>query len=240
MWSVHAVFLAERFFLIKVFLFDCLPLFICPGQQIVLYLPVLSFSTFAFYPPLLFSSMFFLKLSHLFYYFGFFPKHQNSLTLFGGLCNFFFNFLSARAINLFLTNKVRASAWEVWVPITYDAWHLSRNAFVVPSGPPRGVEAETVNSSAVRVTWWAPAPERQHGQIRGYQIHYVRMNYGEPQGQPFIKDILTEDSQVTQPYTSSSSNQCIVNNQSNLIVWLNPQRNPPTVWYYMDILCDEI
>ncbi|XP_061627383.1 receptor-type tyrosine-protein phosphatase S-like isoform X19 [Phyllopteryx taeniolatus] len=65
----------------------------------------------------------------------------------------------------------------------------------LPSGPPRGVDAETVNASAIRVKWRAPAPELQHGQIRGYQVHYVRMNYGEPQGQPFIKDILMEDSQ---------------------------------------------
>uniref|UniRef100_A0A3Q1JJP2 Receptor-type tyrosine-protein phosphatase delta n=1 Tax=Anabas testudineus TaxID=64144 RepID=A0A3Q1JJP2_ANATE len=73
---------------------------------------------------------------------------------------------------------------------------LIRTEEDVPSGPPRGVEAETVNASAIRVKWRAPAPERQHGQIRGYQVHYVRMNYGEPQGQPFIKDILIEDSQV--------------------------------------------
>uniref|UniRef100_A0A673AFM2 Receptor-type tyrosine-protein phosphatase delta n=1 Tax=Sphaeramia orbicularis TaxID=375764 RepID=A0A673AFM2_9TELE len=73
---------------------------------------------------------------------------------------------------------------------------LIRTEEDVPSGPPRGVEAETVNSSALKVTWRAPAPERQHGQIRGYQVHYVRMNYGEPQGQPLIKDILIEDSQV--------------------------------------------
>ncbi|KAI3352447.1 hypothetical protein L3Q82_005401 [Scortum barcoo] len=72
---------------------------------------------------------------------------------------------------------------------------LIRTEEDVPSGPPRGVEAETVNASAVRVKWRAPAPERQHGQIRGYQVHYVRMNYGEPQGQPFIKDILIEDAQ---------------------------------------------
>uniref|UniRef100_A0A673AGZ3 Receptor-type tyrosine-protein phosphatase delta n=1 Tax=Sphaeramia orbicularis TaxID=375764 RepID=A0A673AGZ3_9TELE len=72
---------------------------------------------------------------------------------------------------------------------------LIRTEEDVPSGPPRGVEAETVNSSALKVTWRAPAPERQHGQIRGYQVHYVRMNYGEPQGQPLIKDILIEDSQ---------------------------------------------
>ncbi|KAA8594892.1 hypothetical protein FQN60_012027, partial [Etheostoma spectabile] len=72
---------------------------------------------------------------------------------------------------------------------------LIRTEEDVPSGPPRGVEAETVNASAVRVKWRAPAPERQHGQVRGYQVHYVRMNYGEPQGQPFIKDILIEESQ---------------------------------------------
>ncbi|XP_013884056.1 receptor-type tyrosine-protein phosphatase delta isoform X6 [Austrofundulus limnaeus] len=65
----------------------------------------------------------------------------------------------------------------------------------LPSGPPRSVEAETVNASAVRVKWRAPAPELQHGQVRGYQIHYVRMNYGDPQGQPLIKDILIDDSQ---------------------------------------------
>ncbi|XP_037530274.1 protein tyrosine phosphatase receptor type Db [Nematolebias whitei] len=72
---------------------------------------------------------------------------------------------------------------------------LIRTEEDVPSGPPRLVEAETVNASAVRVTWRAPAPELQHGQVRGYQIHYVRMNYGEPQGQPLIKDILIDDSQ---------------------------------------------
>lgn len=92
---------------------------------------------------------------------------------------------------------MKAFTWEVWASIICDPWPLSQNAFLVPSGPPRGVEAETVNASAVRVKWRAPAPEKQHGQIRGYQVHFVRMNYGEPQGQPFIKDILIEDTQVT-------------------------------------------
>uniref|UniRef100_A0A8C5NDK1 Receptor-type tyrosine-protein phosphatase delta n=1 Tax=Gouania willdenowi TaxID=441366 RepID=A0A8C5NDK1_GOUWI len=73
---------------------------------------------------------------------------------------------------------------------------LIRTEEDVPSGPPQGVEADTVNASAVRVKWRAPAPELRHGQIRGYQVHYVRMNYGEPQGQPFVKDILIDDSQV--------------------------------------------
>uniref|UniRef100_A0A8C5HPM0 Receptor-type tyrosine-protein phosphatase delta n=1 Tax=Gouania willdenowi TaxID=441366 RepID=A0A8C5HPM0_GOUWI len=72
---------------------------------------------------------------------------------------------------------------------------LIRTEEDVPSGPPQGVEADTVNASAVRVKWRAPAPELRHGQIRGYQVHYVRMNYGEPQGQPFVKDILIDDSQ---------------------------------------------
>ncbi|XP_027871953.1 protein tyrosine phosphatase receptor type Db isoform X5 [Xiphophorus couchianus] len=72
---------------------------------------------------------------------------------------------------------------------------LIRTEEDVPSGPPRGVEAETVNASAIRVKWRAPAPELQHGQVRGYQVHYVRTNYGEPQGQSLIKDILIDDSQ---------------------------------------------
>lgn len=49
-------------------------------------------------------------------------------------------------------------------------------------------------------------PTKQHGQIRGYQVHYVRMVNGEPTGQPVIKDILIDDAQVhhpPQPVTSS-------------------------------------
>lgn len=49
-------------------------------------------------------------------------------------------------------------------------------------------------------------PTKQHGQIRGYQVHYVRMVNGEPTGQPVIKDILIDDAQVQhppQPATSS-------------------------------------
>uniref|UniRef100_A0A8C7B4T2 protein-tyrosine-phosphatase n=1 Tax=Neovison vison TaxID=452646 RepID=A0A8C7B4T2_NEOVI len=45
----------------------------------------------------------------------------------------------------------------------------------VPSAPPRKVEAEALNATAIRVLWRSPAPGRQHGQIRGYQVHYVRM-----------------------------------------------------------------
>ncbi|XP_035385733.1 receptor-type tyrosine-protein phosphatase S isoform X27 [Electrophorus electricus] len=65
----------------------------------------------------------------------------------------------------------------------------------LPSGPPRKVEVEAVNSSSVKVVWRSPVPNRQHGQIRGYQVHYVRMLSGEPVGHPVIKDILIDDAQ---------------------------------------------
>uniref|UniRef100_A0A8B9ILF3 Receptor-type tyrosine-protein phosphatase S n=1 Tax=Anser cygnoides TaxID=8845 RepID=A0A8B9ILF3_ANSCY len=67
----------------------------------------------------------------------------------------------------------------------------------VPSGPPRKVEVEAVNSTAVKVSWRSPVPNKQHGQIRGYQVHYVRMENGEPKGQPMLKDIMLADAQVT-------------------------------------------
>ncbi|XP_063326135.1 receptor-type tyrosine-protein phosphatase S-like isoform X13 [Pelmatolapia mariae] len=65
----------------------------------------------------------------------------------------------------------------------------------LPSGPPRKVEVEAVNSSSIKVIWRSPMPTKQHGQIRGYQVHYVRMVNGEPTGQPAIKDILIDDAQ---------------------------------------------
>nr|XP_015201068.1 PREDICTED: receptor-type tyrosine-protein phosphatase delta isoform X43 [Lepisosteus oculatus] len=65
----------------------------------------------------------------------------------------------------------------------------------LPSGPPRKVEVEAVNSTSIKAIWRAPVPNKQHGQIRGYQVHYVKMVNGEPTGQPVIKDILIEDAQ---------------------------------------------
>ncbi|XP_053715382.1 receptor-type tyrosine-protein phosphatase delta-like isoform X1 [Synchiropus splendidus] len=72
---------------------------------------------------------------------------------------------------------------------------LVRTEEDVPSGPPRKVEVEAVNSSSIKVIWRSPMPTKQHGQIRGYQVHYVRMVNGEPTGQPVIKDILMDDAQ---------------------------------------------
>uniref|UniRef100_A0A8C5AZI3 protein-tyrosine-phosphatase n=1 Tax=Gadus morhua TaxID=8049 RepID=A0A8C5AZI3_GADMO len=72
---------------------------------------------------------------------------------------------------------------------------LVRTEEDVPSGPPRKVEVEAVNSSSIKVMWRSPMPTKQHGQIRGYQVHYVRMLNGEPMGQPVIKDMLIDDAQ---------------------------------------------
>ncbi|KAL1776556.1 receptor-type tyrosine-protein phosphatase delta isoform X18, partial [Sigmodon hispidus] len=79
----------------------------------------------------------------------------------------------------------------------------------VPSGPPRKVEVEAVNATAVKVSWRSPVPNKQHGQIRGYQVHYVRMENGEPKGQPMLKDVMLADAQDMiisglQPETSYS------------------------------------
>ncbi|CAM9757490.1 unnamed protein product [Lampetra planeri] len=66
----------------------------------------------------------------------------------------------------------------------------------VPSGPPRRVELETVNSTTVRVTWRTPTAGRQHGQVRGYQVHYSRVEAGQPQGAPAVRDLMLSDKQL--------------------------------------------
>ncbi|XP_041430141.1 protein tyrosine phosphatase receptor type D S homeolog isoform X35 [Xenopus laevis] len=65
----------------------------------------------------------------------------------------------------------------------------------IPSGPPRKVEVEAVNSTSVKVSWRSPVANKQHGQIRGYQVLYVRMENGEPKGQPMLKDVMLADAQ---------------------------------------------
>ncbi|XP_049734994.1 receptor-type tyrosine-protein phosphatase F isoform X3 [Elephas maximus indicus] len=65
----------------------------------------------------------------------------------------------------------------------------------VPSGPPRKVEVEPLNSTAVRVSWKLPVPSKQHGQIRGYQVTYVRLENGEPRGPPVIQDVMLAEAQ---------------------------------------------
>ncbi|XP_053369168.1 receptor-type tyrosine-protein phosphatase S isoform X12 [Clarias gariepinus] len=65
----------------------------------------------------------------------------------------------------------------------------------VPGAPPRRVEVEVINSTALKVMWRSLLPGRQHGQIRGYQVHYVRVENGEARGLPLIKDVMLADAQ---------------------------------------------
>ncbi|KAL2772714.1 receptor-type tyrosine-protein phosphatase F isoform 3 precursor [Daubentonia madagascariensis] len=71
----------------------------------------------------------------------------------------------------------------------------ARTAQSMPSGPPRKVEVEPLNSTAVRVSWKLPVPSKQHGQIRGYQVTYVRLENGEPRGPPVIQDVMLAEAQ---------------------------------------------
>lgn len=66
----------------------------------------------------------------------------------------------------------------------------------VPGAPPRKLEVEAMNSTAIRVTWKPPLQSKQHGQIRGYQVTFSRLENGEPRGQPNILDIALPEAQV--------------------------------------------
>ncbi|XP_042273045.1 protein tyrosine phosphatase receptor type Fa isoform X9 [Thunnus maccoyii] len=71
----------------------------------------------------------------------------------------------------------------------------ARTAQSMPGAPPRKVEADALNSTALRVTWKPPLSVKQHGQIRGYQLVYSRLENGEPHGQPLIMDVSLPEAQ---------------------------------------------
>ncbi|KAM9791529.1 receptor-type tyrosine-protein phosphatase F-like isoform 8-T9 [Syngnathus typhle] len=71
----------------------------------------------------------------------------------------------------------------------------ARTAQSMPGAPPRKLEAEAVNSTAIRVTWKPPLQSKQHGQIRGYQVAYTLVENGEPRGQPNILDVVLAEEQ---------------------------------------------
>ncbi|XP_043941363.1 receptor-type tyrosine-protein phosphatase F isoform X4 [Protopterus annectens] len=92
--------------------------------------------------------------------------------------------------------------YEVWVKAHTDVGPGPESPPVkirtdedVPSAPPRKVEAEALNSTAIRVTWKPPIPNKQHGQIRGYQVIYVQLENNEPRGVPVIKDVMLAEAQ---------------------------------------------
>ncbi|KAM3619127.1 uncharacterized protein V6R79_003378 [Siganus canaliculatus] len=71
----------------------------------------------------------------------------------------------------------------------------ARTAQSMSGAPPRKVEVVVINSTALRVTWKPPLSVKQHGQIRGYQLAYSRLQNGEPHGQPFVLDISLPEAQ---------------------------------------------
>uniref|UniRef100_A0A673K089 Receptor-type tyrosine-protein phosphatase F n=1 Tax=Sinocyclocheilus rhinocerous TaxID=307959 RepID=A0A673K089_9TELE len=86
--------------------------------------------------------------------------------------------------------------YQVWVRAHTDVGPGPESTAVrvrtnedVPGAPPRKVEVEAVNSTAIRVTWKPPLSGKQHGQIRGYQVIYSRLENGEPRSQPNIMDV---------------------------------------------------
>ncbi|XP_053738731.1 receptor-type tyrosine-protein phosphatase F isoform X10 [Synchiropus splendidus] len=71
----------------------------------------------------------------------------------------------------------------------------ARTAQSMPGAPPRKLEVEALNSTAIRVSWKPPLQLKQHGQIRGYQVIFSRLENGEPRGQPNIMDVALPEAQ---------------------------------------------
>ncbi|XP_063153847.1 receptor-type tyrosine-protein phosphatase F isoform X2 [Candoia aspera] len=103
-----------------------------------------------------------------------------------------------------ITNLEKWTEYKVWVRAHTDVGPGPESIPVsvrtdedVPSAPPRKVEVESVNSTAIRVSWKSPISNKQHGQIRGYQVTYVKMENNEPVGPYVIKDVMVAESQET-------------------------------------------
>ncbi|XP_041126658.1 protein tyrosine phosphatase receptor type Fa isoform X5 [Polyodon spathula] len=110
--------------------------------------------------------------------------------------------ISAEATSYVMEDLEKWTEYMVWVRAHTDVGPGPESPPVhvrtdedVPSAPPRKVEAEAINSTAIRVTWKAPLSNKQHGQIRGYQVTYSRLENSEPRGQPLIKDIMLPEAQ---------------------------------------------
>lgn len=50
-------------------------------------------------------------------------------------------------------------------------------------GEPRRIHVEALNSTAIRVEWQPPKRDERHGIIRGYHVHFFKVDdRGQPQG----------------------------------------------------------
>ncbi|XP_060629301.2 receptor-type tyrosine-protein phosphatase F isoform X4 [Anolis sagrei] len=102
-----------------------------------------------------------------------------------------------------ISDLEKYTEYKVWVrahtdvgpgPESIPVW--VRTDEDVPGAPPRKVEVESANSTAIRVSWKSPISNKQHGQIRGYQVTYVKMENNEPVGPHLIKDVVVAESQL--------------------------------------------
>ncbi|XP_030631212.1 receptor-type tyrosine-protein phosphatase F [Chanos chanos] len=110
--------------------------------------------------------------------------------------------ISADATSHVLEGLEKWTEYQVWVRAHTDVGPGPESAPVrirtnedVPGAPPRKLEVEAVNSTAIRVTWKPPLSGKQHGQIRGYQVIFSRLENGEPRGQPNIMDVALPEAQ---------------------------------------------
>ena len=75
---------------------------------------------------------------------------------------------------------------KVMLEILQKVIHL---LLTVP-GEPRKVRLEAINSTSVLVEWRSPANKERNGIIRGYQIHYIKVNdRDEPTGLSEMYDL---------------------------------------------------
>ncbi|XP_029905095.1 protein tyrosine phosphatase receptor type Fa isoform X2 [Myripristis murdjan] len=110
--------------------------------------------------------------------------------------------IGANVTSYVLDDLEKWTEYEVWVRAHTDVGPgpespaaRIRTKEDVPGAPPRKVEAEALNSTALRVSWKPPLSVKQHGQIRGYQLVYSRLENGEPHGQPLIVDVSLPEAQ---------------------------------------------
>ncbi|XP_060738322.1 receptor-type tyrosine-protein phosphatase S isoform X7 [Tachysurus vachellii] len=103
--------------------------------------------------------------------------------------------ITLQRLEKWMSYRVSVAAATAVGPGPESATLMCRTDEDVPSAPPRRVEVEVINSTALKVMWRSLLPGRQHGQIRGYQVHYVRVENGEARGLPLIKDVMLADAQ---------------------------------------------
>ena len=81
---------------------------------------------------------------------------------------------------------------------------ISISLITVPDGPPRKVIVEALNSTTISVKWNPPSLDRQHGELRGYQVHYQVVTVDEdPLGPVQVEWVATAESRVRVYFSSS-------------------------------------